>query len=330
MKKDLSVETLKGLACILLVAYHVIGSNSNQGIRVPNDSYLRYINESLLYIRMPLFTFLSGFVYALRPVGVSVALSFLAKKARRLMVPMLVVGTIYIVVQSMVAGTNKSHSLITLFSLLPVAHFWFVESLFVLFLVIVPLELSGVLKHRGGFAVVFLVACVLYVLPFMPTPFLSMNGTVYLAPFFLTGVAIHRFSLDTLPAASKYTVAACAFVFLVISQLNLNGILNMELGKQTAIGLAIGITICPTLYFFRFSNKWLGRIGYYSYSIYLFHVFGTAGARIILERLGMHVTELHALVGLVAGITMPMLLEFLLARYHLPALLFFGKSAKQR
>jgi peptidoglycan/LPS O-acetylase OafA/YrhL len=62
-KRNIPVDTLRGLACILLVAYHVIGVTPESGLRL-HDGILKNANELLAYIRMPLFTFLSGFVYA--------------------------------------------------------------------------------------------------------------------------------------------------------------------------------------------------------------------------------------------------------------------------
>ena len=64
-EKDLRIETMRGLALFLMVAGHVIGSSSDLGMKVPDDSVLRYLYESLVYIRMPLFTAISGYVYAL-------------------------------------------------------------------------------------------------------------------------------------------------------------------------------------------------------------------------------------------------------------------------
>ena len=64
--RNTEVDTLRGLACILLVAYHVIGATPESGLKL-HEGMLRDVNALLAYIRMPLFTFLSGLVYAWRP-----------------------------------------------------------------------------------------------------------------------------------------------------------------------------------------------------------------------------------------------------------------------
>lgn len=52
-QKDASIETLRGLACILLVAFHVIGENRHGGLHVPDDSTFRWYADSFAYLRMP-------------------------------------------------------------------------------------------------------------------------------------------------------------------------------------------------------------------------------------------------------------------------------------
>ena len=91
--RNLEIDTLRGLACLLLVAYHVIGATPSIGLKL-SDGLLRELNDDLAYIRMPLFTFLSGFVYALRPYAGNWS-AYLKGKATRLLVPMLFVGTLF-------------------------------------------------------------------------------------------------------------------------------------------------------------------------------------------------------------------------------------------
>ena len=60
--KELSIETLRGLAIVLMVMGHVIGSKSNGGLQVSDDSWYRYFYLTLSPLRMPLFTVISGYV----------------------------------------------------------------------------------------------------------------------------------------------------------------------------------------------------------------------------------------------------------------------------
>ncbi|MFD2015051.1 acyltransferase family protein [Vibrio olivae] len=103
-KRNIKVDTLRGLACILLVAFHVIGSDASNGLRVDTGWY-REINDTFAYIRMPLFTFISGVVYAYRPFNGDFG-RFLSGKFKRVLVPMLTLGTLFAIVQSATPGTN--------------------------------------------------------------------------------------------------------------------------------------------------------------------------------------------------------------------------------
>src|SRR6185437_1975062 len=62
------VQTMRGLACLLLVAFHAIGSTGASGLHVADDSAYRLFTNLFVHVRMPVFTFLSGLVYAWRPL----------------------------------------------------------------------------------------------------------------------------------------------------------------------------------------------------------------------------------------------------------------------
>ncbi|MFZ4625773.1 MAG: acyltransferase family protein, partial [Rhodoferax sp.] len=157
---NLQIETLRGLACLLLVAYHMVGADPGNGLRL-EDGPLRWLNDGLAYLRMPLFTFLSGLVYGMRPFAGN-SRAFLLGKTRRLLVPMLVVGTVFAVLQANIAGTHAVAMPWYLLHIQPVGHFWFVESLFWVFLVIWALECRQWLQRLPASLGVLAAACALY------------------------------------------------------------------------------------------------------------------------------------------------------------------------
>ena len=67
-RQDAAIQALRGVAVILMVAGHVIGIG-DRGLRVADDSFWSYLYLSLADIRMPLFTLISGYVYAMVPVA---------------------------------------------------------------------------------------------------------------------------------------------------------------------------------------------------------------------------------------------------------------------
>ncbi|MCF8211414.1 MAG: acyltransferase [Rhodoferax sp.] len=321
---NLPIETLRGLACVLLVAYHVIGADPERGLQIA-DGWVRWLNDGLAYVRMPLFTFLSGLVYGLRPFSGN-SRAFLTAKARRLLVPMLVVGTLFALLQSLVPGTNASITDWKLLHLQPVAHFWFVEALFWVFLAVWALEHWPPIKTLPGFALVLAVACGVY-LTVRGWSWLGIEGALYLMPYFLVGLAMSRFSLRQ-HLVRPWVRAALLLIGLglVLSM----GVPTPNPDRRTVAILLTGIALCLLCLSLGLQWRWLSAIGRYSYSIYLFHVFFAAAIRIAAHRLGVHLTALDFILGLLFGLLGPILLERQLVAHRWPALLLLGRTQRRK
>ena len=138
VEKNLSVETLRGIAILLVVVGHVIGSGPDGGMKIDFPHPLRYFYVWIDYIQMPLFTAIAGWVYALKPFSASSGFgSFVRKKALRLLVPMAAVGTLYFLVQYLMPGTNNKGELSQLWRIyiFPYTIYWYLPSLFLIFVV---------------------------------------------------------------------------------------------------------------------------------------------------------------------------------------------------
>jgi fucose 4-O-acetylase-like acetyltransferase len=316
------IQTLRGLACVLLVLYHVVGVDANAGLRLDGGP-ARWLNDGLAYLRMPLFTFLSGWVYGLRPFAGD-SRAFLLGKVRRLLLPMLVVGTIFSLLQALTPGTNASAGPWYFLHLLPVAHYWFVESLFWVFLVIWALEHNQLIASMKGLLLLLASSCVLY-LSVTGWHWLSLDGAIYLMPYFLLGLTCSRFSLQR--------QLASPWARLVMAVLALAAILAMGMpvpnpDRRTLAMLLAGISLCLLCLGSGLVVPWLARIGRYSYAIYLFHVFFTAATRIALDWAGIDYLALDLVLGLLLGLAGPVLLERLAGGFKWPALLLLGRAVK--
>lgn len=317
--RDIRIDTLRGLACVFLVAYHVIGNNPSNGLHI-ESGFLREINDLLETVRMPLFTFLSGMVYAYRPLSGDWT-KFLKGKARRLLIPMLVVGTLFAIIQALVPGTNNKIDNWWLLHIYPVQHFWFVEALFFVFVLIIPLELKRVLNKR---LVTFLIIAAFLALavgqPY--TKLLAFKGFVYLTPFFLFGMSIVRFKISPLPIFPSligFLGIMSAIYFLT------GGVYGRSL-----LGCVIGIFSCYFLLGWKLEINWLARIGIYSYSIYIFHVFFTAASRIIINKLFSVSDELNFVIGLVFGVLGPIGVYFFAKQMPFGQLLLLGERGRKK
>jgi len=321
--RSIRIDTLRGLACLLLVAYHLIGISTSSGLRLDDSHPLRMVNDVLAYIRMPLFSFLSGYVYALRPYRNDPA-AFIAGKARRLLVPMLIVGTLFALLQTVTPGTNAKGYNWAMLHIIPVAHYWFLESLFLIFIVIVVLEHFQAMASERRFAVVLFAAACLHVAEPFPVYF-GLLGAAYLLPFVLFGIWCNRFGekhsmLGQLALRASIAIAASLYGGFAASSM---------LARISILALAIGGGACLALLRMGARVEWLAWGGRYSFAIYLFHSIFTAASRIFLMKAGVTSLPLFIGIGMVAGLLLPIATERVLRRVPVVGRLVLGESKRR-
>ena len=331
--KDLSIETLRGIAIILVVMGHVIGSKSDGGMRVADDSFLRHVYFTFQYLRMPLFTVISGWVYALLPVAHGNVSYFTIKKIRRIILPLFFVGGSYYIIQSLVPGTNFSYPVTEIWRILvfPYTFYWYLQALFIVFLIIAVVDSQKLAERFSHWLIIFFISILLLFArdKFIPETFpnyFGFKGGIYLLPFFIIGVGIKRFNSFFSNKYLIWTLSVILFAALTIQQLVWYKIINLELSASSGLGLIIGVV--GTIIFLRIHLKldsmaWMGN---FAYTIYLFHSFGTSGGRIFLHKLGIFNTSVVFMTSLALGLFLPILIEPLLNRFGITRLLFLGRS----
>ena len=68
-KRDLKIDTLKGIVIILMVIAHVIGTTANDGLKVTEDSMYRWFYCLTENYFLPIFMSISGYLYAVKPMS---------------------------------------------------------------------------------------------------------------------------------------------------------------------------------------------------------------------------------------------------------------------
>ncbi len=336
-RKDASIESLRGLAIILMVAGHVIGSHAGNGMQVADDSAWRYSYRVLEDLRMPLFTVLSGFVYAYRPVGALAKVpGFLRGKGRRLLVPLVTVGTLFFFVQFVVPGTNGESEPGDLWRIYVFGyqHFWFLQSIFLIFVVVGLLDACGLLRTHRRWLVAFSIAALLFIAGRVPAVVnvFSLNGAIRLLPFFLLGYGLHRYA-QHIERRAILTVSVAAFAVVFLVRL-------WTLGETGAVGgvalrslsLSVGVFGLVTLMLARqrLRSVRLAWLGQYAFGIYLLHVFGSAGTRIALGALGLDSDVVVFLVGMVGALGLPIVLEVLFGGVAWISWAVFGQRPRRQ
>lgn len=335
--RDISVDSLRGLAVLLMVAGHVIGSDVDHGLQVDEGSFWRLSYLALEDIRMPLFTVLSGLVYGYRPLQTIGAFPGMVQgKARRLLVPMATVGAVFFGMQLLVPGTNDKPDLDDFWRIFiyGFAHLWFVQAIFLIFLTVGILDACNVLSTSRGWLIAFSSSCVLYVAVQLsgPVNVFSASGAIRLLPFFLLGYALTRLpSLwaprSILPLASVvFCMAFAARLVLIVTRTEIPDSLDRLLS------LSIGVAAVTVLVLIRdrICLRFLAWIGPFSFGIYLLHVFGAAGARIALSRISIDNDILVFAACMLAAIGLPILAEKCFGRFRLFSWGVLGQKPSRR
>jgi len=323
-----NVQTLRGLACLLVVSFHVSGIDDIHGIHLDADNTFRLGNEIFSWIRMPLFTFISGYVYAMRPVTAGHEALFFLGKLRRLYLPLVVVGGIYILAQDATPYLTHHTPLNAVWHYLifPYRHLWFLQALLLIFIFVALCERLRVLSGARGWMVVLVLSIVAHYFVVVADDLFSVSRAVTLLPFFLLGLGMRRFSEVFDRTAIGVPAMVIAGVGLLVHGLMLSGSLNVPTSGEYLLAVATGIGGCIGLMWMDFEFAPLAMIGWFSYAIYLFHVFGTAGARHLLAAAGIDNTAVQILCAFTAGILFPIVVELLIRDRPLLRLFLLGRN----
>jgi peptidoglycan/LPS O-acetylase OafA/YrhL len=269
------VQAVRGFVALLLVAFHAVGTSVDTATDVTGASALIFLTKFFAYVRMPVFAFIAGFVYAMKPVVAGARADFAKRKLLRLFVPTAIATTVTYVL--LLLGQSGHSTAVPLHDawriyVYPTYQFWFIQALLVVFVAVVVLESMRALSTPGRFAVTLAAAAALYL--FFPDPetsVFSLPQAEYLFPFFLLGLAANRFQATLL--TRPILMASLVLLFSGLS-IQATSMLHDELYKPeraTLLCLAVGMSgaLCAI--------RWmppvllLRRLGTYSFAVYLYH-----------------------------------------------------------
>lgn len=315
-----------------MVAGHVIGGTESVGMTVDEDSGWRSSYRLLEDLRMPLFTALSGYVYALRPLQDPRNYGrFVRGKVRRLLVPLLTVGTAFVLLQALTPGTNAESSVRDLWRVYVFGdpgHFWFLQAIFLILLLIGLLDACDVWRTPGLVVVAIVGTSALSVFVRVPAQFdfFSINGAIRLLPFFLLGYLLSRFSA-VIPKRTRNVLLAVSVLLMSLRAMEIFGDRTLTGGADRVLGVCLGLAgiACLLLWRHRLTVSALARLGYFSFAIYLLHVFGTAPTRMVLGRLGVESETVVFALCLAAGLALPVLFEMTFGRISWVSWSFLGQ-----
>lgn len=329
------IDTLRGIACILVVSFHAMWSLINNGL-VSELSISNQILLFLAFIRMPLFTFLGGYVYSLRPVIKGMLPKFIKGKWMRLLLPAVFVGIPISLIQFFFGtGNNYTINDLIYIPIYPLGVFWYLYAMFIVFLVTSLLDYYKILDSNKKIIIFFLLSLVLFsVNSLREIKLFSIGGAVYLFPFFILGIFSQR-NKEVLKEKFRKIifVMACIGGIYVIYKISNNLINISDIKGGNIFYFLLSILFCLALYLIELKNNLLAWIGIYSYSIYLFHSLLVAAPRIVLSKLGIQIDSdmlisLIFVASVLLGIFLPILIDKTLSKNKIFSLCFLGKRKK--
>ena len=198
--------------------------------------------------------------------------------------------------------------------LLSFVHYWFLHAILLVLVGFALLE--TLLRRPAGPLPLLALTSLLFALPTYPIPVLQLANAHYLAPYFLLGVLlcrnlgwIQKYRKPLLAMALVATAVGVGWNLLIWSN---TGRLSLERRDIQSIVLSVGAII--TLLLLAPRVNWLKGFGAFAFTIYLYHVFGTAGMRRAAEMLGLESTPILFLVTTAGGIAIPVLFHLACAR----------------
>lgn len=329
-----NIDTLRILATFLLVAYHVIGIGAAGGMEVADSSLWRFAADLLVDIRMPLFAFIAGCVYALRPIALGNIGGFIIGKTRRLVIPGIVAALVFWVLGNFFfSGAFSSGAPLYDAVTLSYGHFWFLQAILLLFMTVGILDAA--LRYRAALPML-LVACIVNLgwdyLGLVPPSPLELDRAVNLAPGFLMGIVAIRHGAAL--QRSLILLATIASVLLILG-LWLNLEVYFETGRlsrnrmdlQSLMVATGGITL---LYMVIPQIAWCDRIAPMAFTIYLYHPLGTSFARRLFELQGVESDLVRFFGGMVIGFAVPIAIHVLASRFEPSRRLLLGLRVSAR
>ena len=325
-EKDSTVETLRGMAIVCIVIGHVIGDNSHNGIAVEDGSIFRWWYESTRYLRMSMFFAISGYLYAQRPVVPGKFVEFARGKARLLVLPFVAAATLQFLLKAITPGVHVSTRLAGIWRIYVFGfdQFWFSQAAICAFATVLMLEKLVPLAHPYKWPVYLLLA-ILFELGGPHTTIFSICTFSAMLPTFFLGCLLYRLPRSSQGPLLPLTALAVFVVSSSIHQLVWFGRLTLSTDQFLAVVYGEQIGFIYLLFRFRCTIPWLALLGGFAYPIYLFHVLGTAGSRIALDRLGVHDRLVLFAIGALVGLALPIAIDLVFRRSLVLRRLFLGR-----
>ena len=264
---------------------------------------LLWLNTWIYMFHMPLFFFISGYLYSLTQKDFTKidSKAFLKKKFIRLFVPYLVLGLIVFVIKygmTGIIGSSRSFSLQDFFMMFiaprwpnsTMGYLWFIGTLFFLFVVISILGSLKVNLRKPLIAVSFIV--VLWIVRYFLSGqelwirVFNLQALTWYFPFFIIGI-LYQMNETKIISITDVGKNKTLFLFLLTllgTWLLMHSYPVRYLQKIlfAIIGVCFSMALCSTLLKNDFVNQRILPFGNITYTIYLMSFFGQYSVKVVV------------------------------------------------
>jgi acyl-coenzyme A synthetase/AMP-(fatty) acid ligase len=304
-----NLDTVRGLACILVVALHVVGVAPDEGLKIPAGSPWHAVMSALDLVRMPLFTALAGFLYGAMPATRDGFAAYMKRKAGQLLIPLLFATLAFWVLRQITYGQNE-RSLFWAY-VYGYQHLWYIDALLLIFACVSFIDTRLKPTWRSWAGVTAIAALAATTIP--DFPIMHVKNALGLLPFFILGLCLYRVpALLESKALLVMSVIAMVAVTAVQQALpatylsfNSFGLFALLCGAASVIAL---LRLFP-------KTVWIEAIAAYSFTIYLWHPAANGAVRDALWKIGVYSTGLLFVIGVAAGVLIPIAMHLVLRRF---------------
>lgn len=318
--REIWIDNIKVVACILVVLGHFFQSMTKSSLMPYNDLYQWFI-QTIYYFHVPLFFICSGYLYQ----QYSIVNSFttwrqnIFKKGLALGIPYFTFSVLTWGFKYVGAGSINDESHISLLNALfvsPQSPYWFLYTLFFIFLItptfnkrivtIVWLVIAVLFKILACFGLTFGPVLISYIL----------TNEIW----FVLGICISKISFEKTIQKNKLkwlcTGVVGFFLFFLLSTIVYQAKVSL-----LVVDFLLGLLACLSVFIIFAAifgnschNKVWGVISGFTMPIFLMHTLFAAPVRVILLKLGITNLFVHVICGLLITFIGPIFVAFLFSK----------------
>lgn len=313
------LAVLQGFSMLLVVLGHIILTNT---FRDPSHPIAAALERVIYSFHMPLFIFISGWLFGLTCLGREISYrDVMSKKFRRLGIPFLfftlVALGVKLVLSQFVNRPVDSTEIVNtlLLSSNPLYEMWFVVVLVVL-MALYPVY-RYLLRHN---ALIWLLCASIALYVFVPvgTDVFQLRRAVRLLPYFIAGILAWHYDIIDRYGGRWYVAAGALVLFVVFNMLETGSdVLSFRVMDALCGFSGTVLSICVCLWLCNLRPTAFGSFSAYTFQIFLMGLFVQMAVRVAYGRIGSDSDIVYALLfalSLALGIYVPVLIAKLIER----------------